>query len=217
MLAAAGMVRAQTVTCTVPNLLQNGTVADANQVMGNFTTIAGCVNTVSTNSSSVGNQFDIANYGAVGDSVTDDSQHIANAFTACGTAGGGTVIVKPSTTGKMYVIQHANLITAAWSGACGLKFIGGHYWPANFYDTRRRIGRSRAHGSGARTRSIHAPRCHHPARASSAGTGGTHSPRRPPRPAALRHAFMGLAGRQRHIRRRSRQTGRPISTRFKTT
>lgn len=134
MIGAAAGARAQTINCTLPVLLQNGTVADANQVMSNFNAVSGCVNTVSITSSSIGNQFDIANYGAVGDSVTDDSQHIANAFTACGAAGAGTVIVKPSSSGKMYVIQNAGLIKAAWSGACGLKFIGGHYWPANFYD-----------------------------------------------------------------------------------
>jgi hypothetical protein len=125
-LSVTAGAQAQT-ACTVPVLLQNGTIADATQVMSDFNAIAGCVNT----SASAGNQFDVANFGAVGDAVTDDSQHIAAAFSACNAAGGGAVTFKP--TGKMYVVKHSDLITAV-AGACSWKFIGGHYWPANFYD-----------------------------------------------------------------------------------
>lgn len=134
MLGAAGGACAQVTTCTVPFFLQNGTVADANQVMGDFNAITGCVNTVASTSASLGNQFDVANYNAIADSTTDQSANFASAFAACSAAGGGTVITKPGPAGKMYVIQHANLIAAAWTGPCTWKFIGGHYWPANFYD-----------------------------------------------------------------------------------
>jgi hypothetical protein len=76
--------------------------------------------------------FDVIAFGAVGDGTTDDSQKIANAFTACSTAGGGNVIFRP--TGHAYVIQQANIITAANTGPCIWQGIGGHHWPTTFYD-----------------------------------------------------------------------------------
>jgi hypothetical protein len=71
-------------------------------------------------------------FGAKGDSSTDDSAAIAATFAACTAVNGGEVVFPP--TGKMYVVLHADLITAANAGGCGWKGKGGHYWPANFYD-----------------------------------------------------------------------------------
>jgi hypothetical protein len=69
-------------------------------------------------------------FGAKGDGITDDSQAIANAFAACGAAGGGDVFFAP--TGHPYRIVRANLINP--QSGCGWLGVGTFDPPSNLYD-----------------------------------------------------------------------------------
>jgi hypothetical protein len=74
--------RAQVTGCTLPEVLQNGTVADANQVMNNFNALAGCLNNLSP-----GVRLTPQVFGAVGDGGTDDTAAVQAAINGAAAAG----------------------------------------------------------------------------------------------------------------------------------
>jgi hypothetical protein len=69
-------------SCVLPEILQNGTVADANQVMNNFNTLTGCINNQRT-----GVRITPQTLGAVGDGATDDTAAVQAAINAASAAG----------------------------------------------------------------------------------------------------------------------------------
>ena len=68
--------------CVLPEILQNGSVADANQVMNNFNTVIGCINNQNT-----GIRLTPQTTGAVGDGAADDTAAVQAAINAAAAAG----------------------------------------------------------------------------------------------------------------------------------
>jgi hypothetical protein len=78
-----------------------------------------------------GKVFNVANFGAVGDGVTDDTSAFANTLSACGTAGGGQVILGPN----RYLINSGNLtVPSRCKVLCQAPLLGsrGATQPINF-------------------------------------------------------------------------------------
>lgn len=106
MLLVSGIVRAQ--TCTLPNNLTNGSVADATQVMANFDALLNCVNANGSVGGGIAGQ--LGTYSADGNAVSGES--LSNLLdSAVGSAQGailyrsssGWVVLPPGTSG--YVLQ----------------------------------------------------------------------------------------------------------------
>jgi hypothetical protein len=75
--------------CPMPHLLQNGTLADAGQVMDNFNTLSGCIANIAS--------YDARSFGAKCDGVSDDSAVINTALINT-----KVVYIPPVSTGCAY-------------------------------------------------------------------------------------------------------------------
>ncbi len=76
-------------------------------------------------------QYDIREFGVVGDGEALDTAAIQQAIAACHAAGGGTVLVPPGTwlTGTIYLRSRVNLHLSSGAtllGRRGAALLGGH-------------------------------------------------------------------------------------------